>query len=133
VQKNTCTGLFVSCRPYPEDPGVVEQRERAVCLHRPYPGCPYCPHAVFTLYFPERPRRYDLVACPRWVSPTERVKDVDPNYYKHVELALCESKPFEFCCSCPSIQKVQSVGADKYAEGWYGRWRRYNKERFKDG
>lgn len=121
-------GLTVACHPSLEDRMVQQQQNRAVCLYRPYPGCQVCPHASFTLFFDATKNRYDQVACPRWDRPGARQQGESPDGYKVVEIATCESRPFEFCSSCPSMNEVVQFGADKMQAGWYTRWRRLTRE-----
>lgn len=120
-------GLTVRCSPN-EDPAVVQFQHRATCLYQPYPACPRCPHAAFTLVFNPEVNRYAQVACPRWASPADRLKGEDPERYVSVEVATCEKKPFDFCVSCPSVDEVADFSADKVRPGWYSRWHRISKE-----
>jgi hypothetical protein len=115
-------GHTVVCFPNPDDFEIQQQQHRAVCLTRPYRTCQICPHALFTLVLREDSRqRYGVVACPRWTQKT----DGDPDLYVPTEIATCESKPFDFCASCPSKEELHSTySADKRRAGWYSRWKR---------
>jgi len=121
-------GINVWCRPDPYDPTIGQAQHRSVCLTRPYPACPTCLHATFTLVFKSQPLDpYELLACPRWRDDTERMTGASPEAYVPVERALCYQKPFPFCPSCPSSEVLIDIGADKVSPGWYGRWRRFTR------
>lgn len=122
-------GLSVFCVPDPAEPYAQHQTSRAVCLARPYVGCPYCPHSVFTLVFNEnRAERYDRVACPRWRDEASRLGGAVPDSYAFTEIATCELMPYDSCPSCPSRADLHSQYAtDKRKEGWYERWSRLRK------
>ena len=121
-------GLSVTCHPDERDDMIIENRNRASCLVRPYPTCSSCPHSTFTLVFKTRESRSELVACPRWNSPEDRMMDKAPSKYVATEVATCRSTPFDFCVSCPSVAHVAFIGADKTSDGWYGRWNRLKEE-----
>jgi hypothetical protein len=122
-------GKIVLCAPYPDEPTVIRFQHRAVCLAQKYPGCATCPHAFFTLLFPEQPQREALVACPRWWDPTSRyLRSAPPDVYIPTEQATCEGKPFEFCSSCPNSAELEEMGVLKDEPGWYGRWKRLMEE-----
>lgn len=126
-------GLLVICYPVPDDPDFIRKQHRAVCLTRPLPHCPYCPHSRFTLFFDSNPEaRFQTVKCPKWEHNGDREKGMSPARYETAELATCESKPFDYCPSCPSQQELVQIGADKQADGWYGRWSRFRKEALED-
>lgn len=126
-------GLHVVCQPVLEDPGVTRIQHRAVCLTKPLPSCPYCPHRRFSVFFNGDPTaRFKMVSCPRWAGAGDRSQGKDPSSYVATELATCESKPFEFCPSCPSQEELVQIGADKQAGGWYTRWRRFREEALED-
>jgi hypothetical protein len=55
-----------------------------------------------------------------------------PEYYMPVERALCSTKPFPFCPSCPSSEVLIDIGANKVSAGWYGRWRRFTTREDED-
>jgi hypothetical protein len=125
-------GLLVLCRPT-DDPAVVQQQHRAVCLTRPYQNCYYCPHSNFTFVFVKKDpevleaQRRTQVLCPRW-QDRGFVSGKSPESYVSTELATCEIQPFEFCRDCPSIDALVQLGIDKSRDGWYSRWRRFTKE-----
>lgn len=125
-------GLVVLCRPT-DDPEVVQQQPRAVCLTKPYLTCYTCPHSRFTLVFRKvdrdllEERRRQFVHCPRW-EDRGYLSGKTPDSYVSVEEATCELTPFAFCRECPSVSELVSLGIDKAQEGWYSRWRRFTKE-----
>jgi hypothetical protein len=122
-------GSSVSCRPDLYDPNIIQIQHRAVCLRRPYEACHSCPHLVFTLVFRAVPYDpYEIVACPRWRSPADRIKGESPASYVPVERVMCSQRPFDFCPSCPTQDVLVDLGADKVRPGWYGRWQRIMKE-----
>jgi hypothetical protein len=122
-------GLTVECRPVLGDPQVVQRQGRVICMTRPYEACAYCPHSTFELMFnTNKERRTEQVSCPRWTSPTDRMRGKPPDGYVSVEVATCEEAPFEFCPSCPTRKNVATTGADKSIPGWYGRWKRCDVE-----
>lgn len=120
--------LTVECHPEPNDFLIAQRQNRAVCLFRPYPGCPTCPHSSFVLAFnPDRDSRFEVVACPRWAQGA-RETGQPPEKYVATERSTCAARPFGFCSDCPSEREVADVGADKKNAGWYGRWKRLKKE-----
>lgn len=128
-------GMKVWCRPYADDPEVVQQRDRVVCLVRPYEACKSCHHRLFTLFFdPERKKKMETpVACPRWEDNGQE-KGLNPSHYSFVTESTCvDVRPFGYCTSCPSAQKLVQIGMDKGTPGWYGRYSRYRKEGLIDG
>ena len=128
-------GQTVWCQPFPWDPSVGQVQHRSVCITRPHPACPTCPHSTFTLIFKAQPQDpYELLACPRWRGgEKDRMDGKPPDSYVPVERALCYQKPFEFCSLCPSSDVVSDIGADKVRPGWYGRWYRFTREEDRDG
>jgi hypothetical protein len=122
-------GINVSCRPDPYDPNIIQIQHRAVCLRRPYAGCFTCPHQAFTLVFRAQPYDpYEIIACPRWRTPADRIAGESPATYVPVERATCSKRPYDFCPSCPTKEAVEDFDADKVRPGWYGRWHRIMKE-----
>ena len=119
-------GLTVSCTPY-TDPSIVQMQHRVVCLYRPYQACSSCPHSLFTLTYDTERDPYALVSCPRWSGPGARQQGEDPTHYASIEVGTCETRPFDFCSSCPSPEEVVQFGADKVRVGWYSRWHRISK------
>jgi hypothetical protein len=119
-------GRYVECRPNPFDQTVTHTQHRSVCLARPLQACNICPHAAHTLVFKSQPdNSYEVVACPRWNTRTSRSEGNSPDSYVPVEVGTCRQRPFDLCNSCPTIDQVQDIGADKHKTGWYGRWHRF--------
>jgi hypothetical protein len=125
-------GHSVECHPSLEDPTIHLQQHRAVCMTRPHAACCTCPHSVFTVLFKNQPgERYSSVACPRWTKTQARADGEDPAEYVMTEVATCESRPFDFCSSCPTKNDlVQIYSADKAKPGWYSRWHRLRQKEF---
>jgi hypothetical protein len=127
-------GVTVLCRPT-DDPEVVQQQHRAVCLTRPYNNCSFCRHANFTLVFLRKNRedvdrvRRQQVRCPRWDTPRGYLSGKAPDHYASVEVGTCELKPFDFCHEgCPTdLEGLVKLGIDKTRDEWYSRWRRFTK------
>ena len=118
-------GTHVTCHPDMYDPSILQIQHRAVCALRPLPTCGTCPHNSFTLIFRAQPLDpYERLACPRWGNERTRLSGAAPDTYVIVERALCSTRPFTFCNSCPPKDALEDVGADKVIPGWYGRWRR---------
>jgi len=126
-------GKLVLCNPIPEDPGVTETKSRVTCLTRPYAHCGSCNHSNFSLIFrvDTRERLGQVVACPKWTRGlVDRTDGKPPDHYEPTEVSTCKKMPFEFCPSCPSIETVAKMSANKSKEGWYGRWNRFKKLEF---
>lgn len=119
---------FVMCRPNPEDPSIVEARHRANCLVGIFPKCQTCNNRVFKLAFNVPETKTEVVQCPRWKMPADRMKGVAPETYVPTELATCSEMPFEFCPSCPAKEKLAEMFVDKEAIGWYTRWERFKRD-----
>ena len=123
-------GKLVVCTPDPiNSPDVTEVKSRAVCMCKPYPHCPSCRHSSFSLIFrsDHKERLRQVVMCPRWKNIVERLDRKPPEKYVPTEISTCKLMPFEFCPSCPPIEQVEKVRADKTKDGWYGRWLRLNR------
>lgn len=121
-------GTHVECYPT-EDPYVVQIQHRSACLARPYANCQTCPHSQFTLFFREDPSyKSRVVACPKWLEAGARQRSQPPDEYLPAEVSTCESKPFEFCASCPSYEDLEEMGIEKVRPGWYGRWQRLKED-----
>jgi hypothetical protein len=123
-------GTTVYCRPFLDDPDVVHQKHRVVCLMKPYLQCPSCPHSKFTVLLNLRNPAVEreMVQCPKWTTELDRQKGKSPDSYVSTERATCALKPFDFCQGCPSVDSLVELGIDKKKEGWYSRWRRFTQE-----
>lgn len=122
--KKGMAGKFVECHPLPNDPLVIEKRHRASCLMQPTPRCHTCPNSSFTLFFEEPEVRVQLVQCPKWSNAAARLRGDAPSSYVTTEVATCESRPFEFCPSCPSVENLEELELEKSNVGWYTIWQR---------
>ena len=117
-------GLMVFCRPDPQDPEIIQQVSRAICLTHPYPACPICPHQHFEILFKRLPDPGNWVLCPRWKSGATVN---DPDFYTIVLSKDCVSKPFEFCPQCPSQDELIQINTDKTKQGWLTRYRKLSE------
>lgn len=120
-------GHTVECHPTGEA-DVKEMKSRAVCLVRPYPTCGACAHSNFKLIFNADPNaKLQQVLCPRWQSEADRSQGKKPTEYVTTELLTCGKKPFEFCPSCPSMERLSQMFIDKKKDGWYSRFKRFKE------
>jgi hypothetical protein len=116
-------GKIVDCRPDLNDPGVVQQSSRALCLATPYAACLSCRHHRFELIF-EQPQD-DWVLCPRWEGEQGTGP---PDFYVPVSLTECGAKTQQFCPQCPCREELAEAGTDKKKEGWLERYRKLTRD-----
>ncbi len=123
-------GHSVACHPVIEDPSIVESKHRGVCLLKPYAACSICVHSKFTLVFNANQTNVNLeqIKCPKWENNFPVKSGELPTHYVSMEIGTCLEKPFPFCGSCPSRDKLSKMYIDKNKEGWYSRFKRFNKE-----
>lgn len=120
-------GHFVECHPTGEV-DVVEKKHRASCLVKPYPACGTCAHSNFKLVFNADPNaKLQQVLCPRWASDQARTDGRSPEKYVTTELMTCAERPFSFCGSCPSMERLSQMFIDKKKDGWYSRFKRFTE------
>lgn len=133
VQRECQTGVLgnghlVRCHPT-GDPEVSEIRSRVSCLLKPLPACNGCSHSKFKMVFNADPAtNLQTVQCPRWRNDATRMSGEKPVEYVETELLTCANKPFSFCGSCPSLERLSQMFVDKKKDGWYSRFRRFSKE-----
>lgn len=124
-------GHKVWCQPYDDDPEIFHQKDRLVCLSKPYSKCGQCPHSKFEIVFDQnrRDKVSEPIACPRWERYKDKVQGKDPDYYSFVSLGICtDTKPLPYCGSCPSKPALVQLGLDKSVPGWYGRFRNMGED-----
>lgn len=120
-------GHFVECHPTGEE-DITEKKHRATCLVKPYPACGSCAHSNFKLIFNADPEaKLQQVLCPRWASDKAFVSGENPEKYVATEVMTCSEKPFTFCGSCPSMERLSQMFIDKKKDGWYSRFRRFQR------
>lgn len=120
-------GHEVLCYPT-GDPNVVEYQNRATCLTRPYQACDGCIHSNFTLVFnADSDAKFEQVKCPKWKNGLFPSLDELPSHYDTTEVATCKEKPFPFCSSCPSLERLSQLYIDKKKDGWYSRLKRFGR------
>lgn len=106
--------------------GVTERKHRATCLVKPYAACGSCAHSKFKLVFnADQNAKLQQVLCPRWKDETARAEGKSPESYVATEVMTCGTKPFPFCGSCPSMERLSQMFIDKKKDGWYSRFKRF--------
>lgn len=94
-------GKTVLCESYGIWP-VAHTVSRALCAMNARPECGGCPNGKFVVRVQLRVVD-QVVACPQWVSETERGERQDPSHYIGVRRETClKAKPYPFCLDCPN-------------------------------